>query len=78
MSDEMAEYVLTHFDMSCDQCDMMFESFLHAKRHYLSEHGDGKGYIKCCSKKMKTLAAIDDHVQWHKNPEILKCVCVRH
>lgn len=72
MSEQMAEYVLTHFDMSCDVCDVMFESFSHAKRHYLSEHGDAKGYIKCCSKKMRTLAAIDEHVQWHKNPETLK------
>lgn len=72
MSQQMYDYVISHFDMSCDQCEAMFESFPHARRHYLSDHGDSKGYIKCCSKKMKSLTAIDEHIQWHKNPESLR------
>lgn len=72
MSQQQLDYVVTHFDMSCDQCDVMFDSFTHAKRHYLSEHSEPKGYIKCCSKKMKSLVKIDEHIQWHKNPESLR------
>lgn len=72
MSQQQLDYVINHFDMSCDQCDVMFDSYPHAKRHYLSEHSEPKGYIKCCNKKMKSLAAIDDHIQWHKNPESLR------
>lgn len=55
MSQQTLDYVVAHFDMSCDQCDVMFESFPHAKRHYLSEHSEPKGYLKCCSKKMRSL-----------------------
>lgn len=72
MSQQTLDYVIAHFDMSCDQCDVMFESFPHAKRHYLSKHGEPKGYLKCCSKKMRSLGAIDDHIHWHKNPESLR------
>lgn len=68
----MLDFVIENFDMSCDKCDAMFESYAHARRHYLSEHGNPKGYLKCCNKKMRTLAAIDDHIQWHENPEILR------
>lgn len=71
MSQQQHDYMLAHMDMACDQCDEMFESFSHAKRHYLSAH-ETKGYIKCCNKKMRTLLAIDDHIQWHKNPESLR------
>lgn len=73
MSQQQQDYMLAYFDMSCDLCDIMFESFPHAKRHYLSTH-ETKGYIKCCNKKMRTLLAINDHIQWHKNPESLKYI----
>lgn len=74
MSQEMVEYVQYNFDMSCDRCDEIFESLPHAIRHYSSEHSEPKGYIKCCNKKFRTLATIDDHIHWHKNPESWKLV----
>lgn len=73
MSQEILDYVMEHFDMSCDCCDAMFQSFPEAKRHYLSEHSEPKGYIKCCGKKMRSLTAIEEHIQGHKNPDSLKC-----
>lgn len=72
MSQETLEYVMDHFDMSCDQCETMFESFPDAKRHYLREHSEPKGYIKCCGKKIRSLTTIEEHIQGHKNPNSLK------
>lgn len=72
MSQQVLDYVMDHFDMSCDQCNAMFESFADAKRHYLREHSEPKGYIKCCGKKMRTLTIIEEHIQGHKNPQSLK------
>lgn len=72
MSQELLEYVMDHFDMSCDHCETMFESFSDAKRHYLREHSEPKGYIKCCGKKMRSLTNIEEHIEGHKNPNSLK------
>lgn len=72
MSKQTLDFVMDTFDMSCDQCDTMFQSFPDAKRHYLREHSEPKGYIKCCGKKMRSLTTIEEHIQGHKNPESLK------
>lgn len=68
----MLENIGKTFDMSCDQCDKIFDTFFTAKRHYLSEHKEPKGYVKCCGMKFKSLLAIDKHIDWHKNPESFK------
>lgn len=72
MSKETAEYIETNFNMACDACETMFDSFSHAKAHYLTEHNEPKGYVRCCDIKMKTLLAIDEHIRWHQNPETMK------
>lgn len=72
MSSEAVAFIAQTFDMTCDQCEVMFESFFMAKRHYLSEHNEPKGYLKCCGLKFKSMLAIDKHIDWHKNPETLK------
>lgn len=63
---------MENFDMSCDNCEAMFTSFADAKRHYLVEHGEPKGFIKCCNKKMNSLVDIEEHIEWHNNPEIFR------
>lgn len=72
MSTQMSDYVRTHFDMSCDQCDDMFESFQEARKHYILAHGETRGYIKCCGIKLKSLLTVSEHVDMHLNPERLK------
>lgn len=72
MSPQILSYVMDHFDMSCDQCDAMFQSFPDAKRHYMSEHSEPKGWIKCCGKKMRSLTTIEEHIEGHQNPQSLK------
>lgn len=35
-----------NFDMSCDHCEAVFNTFHDARRHYKQFHNDDKGYIK--------------------------------
>lgn len=58
----------SYFDMSCDQCEEIFQSLVDARTHYVSSHNYFNGYVKCCSKRFKTRGHIVDHIQWHQNP----------
>lgn len=62
------------FDMTCDICksESKFKSLQHAKLHYLEEHGDASGYIKCCDLRFRDIYQISEHLQFHENPEIFK------
>lgn len=58
--------------MRCDICtDTQFSSFQHAKLHYKSVHGV-TGYLVCCNKKFVKAKTVDNHLQWHINPELNK------
>lgn len=60
------------FTMRCDICsDTQFSSFQHAKLHYKSVHGV-TGYLVCCNKKFVKAKTVDNHLQWHINPELNK------
>lgn len=60
------------FSMRCDICDdTPFSSFQHAKQHYKSVHGV-TGYLVCCNKKFVKAKTVDNHLQWHINPELNK------
>lgn len=63
------------FSMRCDIClnDTPFSSFQHAKQHYKSVHGV-TGYLVCCNKKFVKAKTVDNHLQWHINPELNKYV----
>lgn len=62
------------FTMRCDICsDTKFSSFQHAKQHYKSVHGV-TGYLVCCNKKFVKAKTVDNHLQWHINPELNKYV----
>lgn len=67
------EYKLADFfTMRCDMCDEgTFSSFQGAKEHYSQSHGI-IGYLVCCDKKFVKAKTVDDHFQWHINPEVHK------
>lgn len=61
--------------MQCDLCETVFATFKDAKKHYKRTH-NVTGYIKCCNKKFIKVKTVDNHFQWHINPESIKCeVC---
>lgn len=60
------------FDMQCEKCETEFSSLQHAKLHYLEEHGISDGYIKCCEKKFNEVKQINEHLQYHRNPDNYK------
>lgn len=69
------------FDMRCEICKTELSTLQHAKHHYLDQHDIPDGYIKCCEMKFRELKNINDHLQYHMNPNIFKyvvdlCVCV--
>lgn len=63
------------FTMRCDIClnDTPFSSFQHAKQHYKKVH-NVTGYLVCCNKKFVKAKTVDNHLQWHINPEQNKYV----
>lgn len=72
-TDNRNQFTLAHFfTMRCDMCDDgRFSSFQGAKEHYTKSHGV-VGYLVCCEKKFVKAKTVDDHFQWHINPEIHK------
>lgn len=72
MGKDAEEYIAKHFDKSCDNCDIMLESFQHARTHYLLEHGDAKGYLKCCDIRLRTITTITEHIEFHQDPDKMK------
>lgn len=64
-----------YFDMTCShsECESVkFTSFQHAKVHYLNEHNNPDGFIKCCGIIFKTMYKVDEHLLYHTNPEQFK------
>lgn len=61
-----------YFDMKCDHCPKVFESFEEAKSHYASEHRNPQGYIRCCGLKIKFRYKVKEHLKRHLDPDSLK------
>lgn len=57
------------FDMSCDMCSTIFASLTEARVHYAQEHNIRRGYIKCCSDKIKFPSAAITHLKMHLDRE---------
>lgn len=55
------------FHMECDLCQINFDTFVDAQRHYRNEHNQA-GYIKCCGRKFLDRRRILAHIQRHINP----------
>lgn len=71
---QSAENLNKIFDMKCDVCPMELSSLQHAKLHYLDEHGNDNGYIKCCGEEFRKLKDVKDHLLYHYNPDIFRYV----
>lgn len=63
-----------HFDTTCDICSVELKTLKRAISHYKHQHKNDEGYVKCCGLKLKRDKLVDDHIQWHLNPEIFKSV----
>lgn len=74
--DEEYKVMSTYFDLKCDwnECDITFDSLEMAKTHYWDCHRSTDFYIKCCDSKFKEPNLVRDHIAWHLNPDIFKCV----
>lgn len=66
------KFMAENFDMKCDFCDAVFNAFVEARVHYREYHNDERGYLKCCTSKLRSLATIKDHIESHLNPELFK------
>lgn len=69
---EENELIREYFDMHCELCSHMFQTFLDARAHYRKLHNI-TGYLKCCSIKAYRRCKILEHINYHMNPNIFKC-----
>lgn len=69
---DIERIIQLHFDMKCDECDAILKSLPDAQYHYLHEHNNFIGYIKCCSIKLKDFDRINGHIHYHLNPDSFK------
>lgn len=56
------------FDLNCDHCSNVFESFNECRAHYLNAHNISKGYIKCCGLKLHFPCHVEAHLDRHLRP----------
>lgn len=68
VSAEERESIWMKFDRSCDNCSVQFETLQEAQVHYLNEHNNSRGYLKCCDMKLREDVIIKEHIAYHKNP----------
>lgn len=59
------------FRMSCDMCELTFQTMREALRHYRDTH-DQAGYLICCEKKFFRRCLALDHIRMHVNPNFLQ------
>lgn len=65
--------IISNFDMTCDNCDTVFESLVDAHSHYFSVH-DMKGYVKCCDIRIREDQVFREHIAYHLDPDAYKLV----
>lgn len=68
------ERIHEFFNMKCDTCEFEFTSLKTAKLHYFDAHQIPDGYLKCCGIKFKVNSKINDHIQYHLDPESYKYI----
>lgn len=64
------EIIWKKFDLKCDECLVEFCALNEAQVHYLNEHNNNRGYIKCCDIKLREELMVKEHIAYHKNPDI--------
>lgn len=70
---EMRQEILNQFDTTCDICSKVLGSLANATNHYKKSHKT-IGYIRCCRLKLKTEDKVEEHIEWHINPEVFRQV----
>lgn len=63
------EKIWNQFDRKCDQCPTEFNTLNEAQVHYLNEHINNRGYVKCCDMTFTNEQMIKEHIAYHKSPE---------
>lgn len=69
----MDKQICDFFNMACELCTIVFESFRDVCSHYPVVHGVYRGYVKCCDRKFFIRDTAIEHINWHSNPEMFKC-----
>lgn len=69
----MDKQICDFFNMSCELCTIVFDSFRDVCSHYPDAHGVYRGYVKCCERKFFIRDTAIEHINWHSNPEMFKC-----
>lgn len=60
------------FDMTCDCCSTTFQTLDEGRAHYLSDHNNSRGYIKCCNVKLYYRCQVVGHINRHLDPDKYK------
>lgn len=63
------ETIWKNFDLKCDECPIEFHALNEAQAHYLTEHNQNRGYLKCCDMKLREDHMVKEHIAYHKNPD---------
>lgn len=66
------ENLKKYFDLKCDVCREEMYNLEDARTHYLEDHGNDDGYIKCCGREFRKLRDVNDHLLFHFNPDAFK------
>ena len=70
---EIDQFIDKHLkDIVCELCKTNFETYAALRQHFSSIHKQ-KGYVICCNKKLFNRTRLVDHIQFHLNPDHLKC-----
>ncbi|XP_058986083.1 transcription factor grauzone isoform X3 [Musca domestica] len=69
------KFLFEHFKLTCDKCQKPFNRFRLLCQHFSQEHNE-QGYAMCCNTKFFNRSLLVDHINYHLDPEYLKCkVC---
>lgn len=71
-ADKRELVVKEFFDLNCDICGTKTSSLKNAQEHYLNQHNNFNGYMKCCNKQLKTERAVEEHIRLHINPFVFQ------
>lgn len=76
LDDEVAKKLNEFYDFSCKLCPepVSLVSFGNFKVHMQTAHNDPKPSITCCGSNIRKRWLLIDHMDWHQNPNRLKCL----
>ncbi|XP_063701483.1 zinc finger protein 93-like [Culicoides brevitarsis] len=67
---EVYQTITEFYEMTCDACQTLFESYPSLIRHCRKEHGSLRVWF-CCNSRLYTTTKLFEHANSHKNPN--KC-----